>query len=383
MIYKAYKYRIYPNPQQTEMIEKTIGVCRLVYNLALEVKIRAWQSCGIRMSGYDLIKQLPGLKQDYSWIAEVDSQAVQASVRKLDGSFKSFFRGSGFPKFKRKRSGGSFQCPNDARRISWDACTLTIPKIKDIPIVLSRRFEGEIKTVTISRTSTGKYFASILVKKNETLPAKAIVIPETAVGVDLGIKTFAVLSDGTCFENPRILKNNLKRLKCLQRRASRKKKGGKNRKKEVKKLAIQYERIANQRNDFLHKFSDAITKQYDTVCVEDLNVKDMTKNRKLAQAISDVGWSTGLLFVKYKCEWRGKNYIEIGRFRASSKTHNKCGFVNNELTLADREWICPDCSELVDRDHNAAINIRDFGLGKYSGVGSPGEPVELRTIVRA
>lgn len=374
---KAYKYRLNPTKEQVAMIEQTIGCCRLVYNVALQVKIEAYKANGTKLTAYDLCYQLAEMKQDYKWMREVDSQALQASVKKLDVAFRNFYRGSGYPKYKSKHGKQSFQCPTSVRRIDWINSTLTIPKIKMIPIVLSRRFDGEIKTVTITKTTTGKYFASILVDNKILLPIKKPISINTSIGVDLGIKHFAVLSDGSEVDNPRYLKSNLSRLKCLQRRASRKKKGSANRKKANKKIAIVNERVANMRKDFLHKFSDAITKQYDTVCVEDLNVKGMIGNHNLAQSITDVGWALAVQFLKYKTDFRGKNFIQIGRFVASSKIHNKCGFKNEVLLLSNREWLCPICKEIVSRDQNAALNILDEGLKLLTSVGSRKEPVEL------
>lgn len=377
---RAYKYRLNPNKEQIAMIEQTIGCCRLVYNIGLQVKIEAYRANGTKLSHYDLCYQLAEMKQDYKWLHEVDSQSLLASLKSLDEAFIGFYRGKGYPKYKSKRGKQSFRCPNNARKINWINSTLTVPKIKNIPIILSRRFEGQIKTITISKTTTGKYFASILVDNKTPLPDKKHVSKNTSVGIDLGIKHFAVLTNGDVVDNPRHLKGNLSRLKCLQRRASRKNKGSANRRKASKKIAIINERIANMRGDFLHKFSDAITKQYDTICVEDLNIKGMISNHKLAQSIADVGWATAVQFLKYKSDFRGKNFIQIGRFVASSKIHNKCGFKNETLSLADREWYCPICNEMVNRDGNAAINIQEEGLKILTSVGSRKEPVELPSI---
>lgn len=386
-MFKAYKYRIYPNTKQQLLIDQTIGVCRLVYNLGLEVKIRAWESFRICISGYDLKKQLPELKESYPWISEVDSQALQASILKLDNSFKGFFDGKGFPKFKSKKGRQSFQCPGNVRKINWVKSTLTIPKIKNIPILLSRRFEGKIKTVTISRTTRGKYFASILVDNEIELPVKEAALPDATIGIDIGIKTFAVCSNGLSFEPNRYLKNSLKRLQCLQRRASRKKKGGNNRKKANKCVAILHERIANQRADYIHKITTGLIRdnQANTFVIEDLNVAGMMKNRKLSQAISDVSFSEFRRQMQYKCDWYGKNLIVIDRFAPSSKRCSDCGTIKEDLTLADREWTCA-CGSHHDRDLNAAKNIKHFGLQQVlnnSPVGSRGVPVESRRLRRA
>lgn len=274
-----------------------------------------------------------------------------------------------------------FLCPQN---VTIESGWLCIPKFKDgIKVVFHRPIKGIIKRLTLSKTPTGKYFVSILTETKEVMPDKKQIDINTSVGIDLGIKTFAVLSDGTEFDNPKYLKQSLQRLKVLQRRASRKKKGSSNRKKSVKRLAVLHEKITNQRKDFLHKVTNAITKQYDSLCIEDLAVNNMVKNHKLAQSISDVGWGIFGTFLKYKAEWRGKNVLEIGRFEPSSKLHNTCGYINKNLTLNDRQWDCPNCGEVVFRDVNAAINIKNFALIKHSGVERTVEPAELPTLVGA
>jgi putative transposase len=356
------------------MIDKTIGVCRLLYNLALETNMYAYKSHGKSLSAFDLINQLPELKMSYSWIAEIDSQSAQAAIRKMGIAFSNFFRGSGYPKFKSKRAGGSFECPNNIRRIDWGKSTLTIPKIKNIPIVLSRNFDGKIKIITISRTPTNKYFASIVVEMEQGIIATKK--PENAIGIDLGITDFATLSNGEKITNQRHLQSELKRLKVLQQRASRKNKGSKNRKKANLRVAILHEKITNQRKDFLHKLSTKLISdnQTDTICVEGLAVSNMVRNRKLSQAISDASWAEFVRQLEYKGKWYGKNVIKINRFYASSKTCSDCGHIKDELNLSQRTWTCSNCGSNHDRDINAAINI------KKSGMGNPAEPVELLAI---
>ena len=374
---KGFKYRIYPAKEQATMIDKTIGVCRLIYNLALEVKIRAHKEFGISISAYELQKEIKYLRKEYSWVAEVDYNAIGKSIVNMETAFKNFFRGAGYPKFKRKRKNGSFVCNNNKREINWERSTLSISKISNIPVVLSRKFEGKIKTVTISKTSTGKYFASILVdtNSNNIMPPA----PNKAVGVDLGIKDFATLSTGEKIPNPKYFQGGLRRLKVLQRKASRKNKGSKNRNKANLRLAILHERITNQRNDFLHKLSTKLISdnQTDTICVESPAVKNMVKNHKLAQAISDVSWSEFVRQLEYKGKWYGKNIIKIDRFYASSKTCSDCGYKYDELNLSERTWTCSNCGSNHDRDVNAAINI------KNSGMGNPVGPVELLAIAGA
>lgn len=376
---KAFKFRLYPNKEQEILLSKHFGACRFIYNLALETKMTAYSSAMINLNRYDLSKQLTDLKKDCTWLSEINSQALVSELMHLDAAYLKFFKGlAKFPIFKKKSDKKSFQCP---QRSKIKNGRLVILKFSEgIKIAQSRLFEGDIRTVTISKTTTNKYFASILVQDNKPIPEKKAVKESTTVGIDLGIKTFATLSDGQQYDNPKYLKKALKRLKILQKRASKKVKGSNNRKKANLKVALAHEKVANQRKDFLNKFSDSITKNFDTICVENLNVAGMVQNHKLAQAINDVGWSVGLDMVKYKAEWRGKTYHEIGCFDASSKLHGKCGYLNKELTLADRTWLCPKCGELVDRDKNAAENIKLFGLN-YLGLERPDlNPVGVQTL---
>lgn len=380
---KAYKYRIYPNEEQAVKLDKTISTCRLVYNLALETNIRAWESARKTLSAFDLCYQLPELKEAFPWIAEVDSQALQASIKKIDKKFTSFFKGnSGYPKFKSKRDRQSFRCPSGVRRINWDTSTLTIPKIKNIPIVLSRKFCGEIKTVTISKAPTGKYFASVLVDDELLVPVKKPIRVDAAIGIDIGIKSFAVTSDGRSFKPNQHLKNNLKRLQCLQKRASGKKKGGKNYSKSHLAVALLHEKITNQRLDYIHKITSELIRdnQVDTFVIEDLNVSGMMKNHKISRAIADASFGEFKRQMQYKCDWYGKTIILVDKFAPSSKRCSDCGTINRDLTLSDREWTC-ECGAYHDRDLNAAKNIKFFGLNTPAD--SRGEPVESSALAEA
>lgn len=368
-----------PTEAQKQQMERHFGACRLVWNLALAAKKQAYESNRINISRFDLNKQLIDLKHSYSWLYDINAQSLQSVLLHLDNSSKSFFKGGGFPKFKNKHSKQSFSCP---QRVYVDGDFLNLPKIGNVPIILSRQFEGTVKTVTVSKEPTGKYYASILVDNKLPLPEKAAVESQSMIGIDLGLKQFAILSDGNGIENPRFYKEGLKRLKCLQRRLSRKKKGSKRRQKEKHKVALQHEKIRFQRQDFLHKTSIAIAKQFDSICVENLAVKNMVRNSKLSQAISDVGWSEFLRQLKYKCEWYGKNYLEAPRFYASSKTCSNCGAINETLTLAEREWTCASCRTFHDRDVNAAKNLKQYFLN-HSGEGISEEPVELLPKGRA
>lgn len=368
---RSYKYRIYPNESQKVLINKTIDCCRFIFNLALEVKILSWRDGGVNLSYFNLCHQFTDLKKDYNWLNEVDSQALRASIKKVDTSFLNLYRGCGFPKFKNKRNSGSFQCPSNTRRINWNKSTLTVPKIYDIPIVLSRKFSGKIKTITISRTPTWKYFASVLVETNDILPPLPKI--NNAIGIDLGLTTFATLSTGEKINNPNYLKLNSYRLKILQRRSSKKKLGGSNRKRANIKVALLCEKITNQRNNFLNKISTKLVRdsQSDTICVENLAIVNMMKNHKIAASITDASWAEFLRQLEYKGRWYGKNIIKINRWYASSKTCSACGIKYGKLSMSERKWTCANCGKQHDRDINAAINIMK------SGMGSPEEPVEM------
>ena len=385
---KSYKYRIYPNKTQETLIIKHIGACRFVFNLALETKNYAYTSHKKNLSCFDLNNQLPDLKKECEWLKEINSQALLASIKKLDIAFKNFFQHkAGFPKYKSKYSKQTYQCPGNTRRIDWDNSTLTIPKIKDIPIVLSGQFKGKIKTVTISKTPTNKYYASMLIDNDKKLPKKQPIKESTTIGIDLGLTHFAILSNGEKIDNPKYLREAMDRLKVLQRRLSKKVKGSNNRNKARLRVAIRHEKITNQREDFLNKLSYKLThdSQVGTISVENLSVSNMLKNHKLAQAITDVSWGKFLKMLEYKCKWYGINFVKIGKFEPSSKLCSNCGTVNKTLTLADREWLCAECGTLHDRDINAAKNIKVAGLNLLTKTpsGRGKVPVELPTIVGA
>lgn len=358
---KAYKYRIYPTLEEKELIHQHFGSSRWVYNYALNKKIVAYQTEKKSLSRFDIQAELPSLKADENtaWLKNVNSQTLQASLENLDKAYTKFFKEKkGFPKFKSKHDNRqSFSVPQSAK-VNFETSKLSLPKFKtDIKIILHRKFEGKIKTTTILKTPTGKYFASILVEINEIIPIKAPIDENQAVGIDLGIKTFAVLSDGTQIENPKNLKRSLKRLKQRQRALSRKKKGSNNRNKARIKLASIHEKVTNQRLDFLHKTTAEIVQSYDTICLETLTASNMMKNHKLAQALSDIAIGKFNELLEYKAEWYGKNILRIGRFEPSSRLCT-CGVINKELKLSHRTWTCNNCGATHDRDVLASNNIK-------------------------
>lgn len=362
---KAYRYRLYPTQTQEVLLTKHFGCARYIYNYGLERKIKYYSETKKSISRFTIQADLPKLKKSEAtkWLSEVNSLSLQAALLNLDMAFTRFFREKkGFPKFKSKRNARqSFQVPQNTE-VDYDAKRVFLPKFREgIKCKFDRQFSGKIKTSTISRTPTGKYFISILVETEDVSPNKAPIDENKAVGVDLGIKTFATLSDGTEIQNPKHLTKALKKLKRLQRSVSRKVNGSNMRKKTVKLLVRQYEKVTNKRKDFLHKTSKYLVDHYDTICLETLSASNMMKNHRIAQAIQDIGICTFNSYMDYKAEWYGKNIIRIGRFEPSSKMC-ACGYIYRGLKLSDRVWTCPACGSLNQRDLLAAQNIKKFAF---------------------
>ena len=319
-----------------------------------------------------MINGLPDLKKDYPWLKEVTAQSLQMSLRNLENAFTAFFRKNNkFPRFKSKhKSKLACQFPQNIK-VDFENNEISFPKIGNVATILHRIFEGKIKTCTLSKTCTDKFFVSILVETGNELPVKQKVTEEKTLGIDVGIKHFATFSDGRKIDNPKFLKKSEKRLVVLQRRMSKKSRISKNRKDIKLLVAKQHEKITNRRNDFLHKLShDLVCENQATMFVcEDLNIKGMLKNHKLAKSISDCSWDRFMTFLKYKSDWYGKTYQQIGRFEPSSKMCSVCGFIKSDLTLKDRSWKCDDCNTEHDRDINASINIKKFGYIRFQGSG--------------
>lgn len=382
---QAYKYRLYPTKQQQILLAKHFGAVRWVYNYALAKKIEYYTKEKKTLSRFVIDRELVTLKKqkETSWLSEVNAQSLQAALVNLDKAYTRFFRvKKSFPKFKNKKSKQSVQFPQYTRA-DFDNNKLYVIKFREsIKCKFHRTFEGKIKTTTISKTNTGKYFVSILVEEKVSKVIKPKPEIDKALGVDLGIKSFLVTSNGDVFDNPKYLKQSLKKLKRAQRRLSRKKDGSNNKNKQRLRVARIHEKVANQRNDFLHKVSRQLVNesQINTYCIENLNVIGMLKNHNLAQAISDVGWDMFVRHLTYKADWAGKNILQIGRFEPSTKTCNVCGFINHKLTLTNREWIC-ECGIKHDRDLNAARNIRDFAFDKQNLIGRGAPESTLGEIV--
>lgn len=388
---KAYKYRLHPTKEQAEFFEKSFGCVRFVYNWALNQRIEAYQKDGTRISWVDSCKQLTELKKQEKtkWLCEVANQSLQSSIRNMDSAFTRFFREKkGFPKFKsKKHSKQSFQFV-DKVRIDFETHRVKLPKIGEVKFGKNREFVGKMGTCTVSKTPTGKYYISILVDDGKPMPEKTPIKADTSVGIDVGIKDFAVLSNGQVYSNPKFLEKDEKRLKVLQRRLSRKQKGSKRRERARLAVAKQHEKIKNHRENFIHQVTSRIVRENQTVVIEDLNIEGMLKNHNLAKHIKSASWSEFFRQLQYKCDLYGKNLIRIGRFEPSSKMC-LCGYINKDLTLKDREWDCPQCGRHNDRDLLAAMNIKRFGLqkqnliGKISPVVNGAEGVESSALAEA
>ncbi len=366
---RAYKYRIYPTETQKVLLAKTFGCCRYIYNWALATKMTAYEKDKKSLSVFSLDKQIPKMKEaeETKWLAEVNAQSLQQSLKHLDAAYTRFFRDKkGFPKFKNKSSRNSFCNPQSTKIVGNK---LVIPKFKKgIPIVLHREFTGEIRSSAVSKMPSGKYFVSILVEDSEMEPKLKKPSEKKTLGIDLGLTNYLTDSNGDTVENPRHLKWKLKKLQRAQRKMSRKKLGSKNWNKQRRKVAICHEKVANCRKDFLHKLTKKLveSQDYDSIAMENLDVAGMlrTKKNRLSRHIADAAWGEFKSLLTYKCQWYGKNLLTIGRFEPSSKLC-PCGTLAS-LTLADRVWMCVNCGEIHKRDELAAKNIRQFAFCKQN-----------------
>lgn len=353
----TYKYRIYPNENQQVLLNKHFGCVRFIYNHFLNQRVNAYMNQQKALNYYDNAASLTELKKELVWLKEVNSQSLQFSLKCLEGAYGKFFaRSVKFPRFKSKKSKQSFCVPQHGK---IEDNLLFIGKFKQgIKIVIDRPIVGEIKHITISKNPSGQYFACVCVEREiKKLPPKTKV-----VGIDLGIKTLVVQSDGKTYKNIRPYRTLEKRLAKLQQWFARTTKGTNLHEKIRLRIAKLYQKISNIRNDHLQKVSWQIVKNNGVIVLEDLNVKGMMKNHCLAKSIADVSFSELVRMIKYKAEWYGRTVMQIDRWFPSSKTCNNCNYVKQDLTLEDREWICPRCEVKHDRDINAAKNIRKQGI---------------------
>lgn len=366
---KAYKFRIYPNENQIILINKTFGSVRFVYNHFLNLKKESYKTLNKSPSKFDCAKLIPELKQEFEWLKEVDSIALQVANENLDSAYQMFFKKvNRFPNFKSKYDKQSYTTKNVNNNIKININEVTIPKVGKVKSKGIPSIKGSIKTLTLSRTRTNKYFVSIV---TDYTPEKLPKV-DKSVGIDLGIQHFATLSDGTKYENQRLLNKYQKKLhkeqKILARRCEVAKREGRklsesmNYQKQKLKVAKIYEKISNCRMDCNHKLSTEIVKSHDVICIEDLSVKNMMKNRYLARSISDVSWTKFISMLRYKSDWYGRQLIEIDKWFPSSRLCSTCGENDGKKSLSVREWTCPNCGSSHDRDINAAINILNEGL---------------------
>jgi len=359
---KTFRYRLLGNRQVFGRADNWLRLCRELYNSALAERIYAYKGGRVSISSYSQIKELPELKAAFPEYREVGSQALQEVLERLDRAYKAFFRRlrdggkAGFPRFRGRDRYDSFTL----KQTGWglDGRYLSIRNVGRFKLRLSRPIEGDIKTVTIRREATGKWYACFSCDK---VPEKRLPESNKVIGLDVGIKSFLVDSEGNRVENPQYTRQSEHMLRVRQRTLFRRVKGSNGRKDARVLVAKAHEKVKNQRNDFLHKLANYYIKNYGVICVEDLNIKGMVRNHHLARSISDAGWGTFIGLVEYKAAEAGGKLIRIPRFEPSSKTCSECGAINQELRLSDRQWVCQSCGVLHDRDYNAAKNIVRVG----------------------
>ena len=356
---KAVKVRLYPNTEQQKHLAQSFGCARWYWNHSLALTQKTYQETGKGLSRGAIQGLLPELKKQYEWLTEPYSQCLQVVALNLSNAFINFFEGRGrFPRFKAKGNKQSISYPQNVKVLDE---YIKFPKLKLVKAKISKSIEGTVKTVTISQVPSGKYYASILVDDGINNPEPSS--KGKCIGLDVGVSDICVTSEGSKYNNPRWFKKHHKNLKRKQQKLARKQKSSNNRYKARKLAAKVYEKVSNCRLDFLHKLSRRIVDENQVVAVENLNVKGMVRNSKLALAISNVGWGMLNTMLKYKAEWGGKVYMQVDRFFPSSKLHNKCLYRIEKLPLDVRFWDCPNCGEKhIDRDINAACNIRDEAL---------------------
>ena len=372
-ILKGYIFRLYPNQKQKEIINKTIGSSRFIYNYFLEDKIKEYKETGKSKSAYDQIKLIPSLSKENLWLKEVDSCALRTTIFHLEDAFQRFYHGSGYPKFKAKEVHERYKTNNIKRiykekeynsiKLDLKKKTITLPKVKEIKIRGYRNKEnilGEIKSAVIKKEA-GKYYVSVLIEEEFIRPN---LIPSSIIGIDLGIKNFIVTSHNETIENT--VKINQKRLIGLQKGLARCKPGSKNRYKMKLKIQRMYQKIRNARKHRIHDITKKLIEENDIIVTENLDVKGMQKNHYIAKGLNENPISEIIRVLKYKANWKNKKLIQIDRYYPSSQICSICNYQNKEVKdLSIRSWECPVCHTKHDRDFNASVNIMFEGLKKY------------------
>lgn len=362
-MFKSYKYRIYPNKEQEEQIQKTFGCCRFVYNQSLAYRKDKYEKEKKSLSRIDCNNwKNQFLKKEYQWLKEVDKWALDNAIINMDNAYQKFFKEhAGYPKFKSKHNHYKSYKTNYINgniEVSFDNNKIKLPKLKWVKAKVHRKFLGKIKSATISQVPSGKYFISILVDCEHYFPQEV----EGKIGIDMGLEVYCSLSTGIKIPNPRFIKQYEDKLAYEQKKLSRKTKGSKRYEKQRIKVAKVYEKISNCRKDFLHKLSNIITNENQVIIMETLSSKEVQQNRQLSKSVSDVSWYEFGRQLEYKSNWKGRVFHRIDRWFPSSQICSSCGYNDGKHTLDIREWTCPNCGREHDRDINASINILHEGI---------------------